>query len=306
MHTHAHKLIKLMTSPAAPDGPDGPDGPSSAALRAPQGTVRARLTVFENLAVGAVGGSLETTLQMPILTYKFAKQEGRPLPKTVPGWYRGVFVQAGTVAPITALQVMLNGVIGSIALKGENRELTGNEKICTSAVAGACSAVVYSPVDLTTIQQQKLGLNPIQTVQHLVKEHGAMCMFRGFMPCAIREAIYTAGYLGMGPLVTAALATKFDVFDDKPFAAALTGACIAGVGAGLLTHPFDTAKTCVQSDMVGAKWTSARQAMPTLLRESGITSLFRGGAARALRNCGAFYIVMSLREKAIDYKTAQE
>ena len=270
------------------------------------GRVRSRLTPFENLVVGAAGGCIETTLQMPILTFKFTKQEGRPMPKTLPGWYRGVFVQAGTVAPITALQVMLNGVAGSIALRGEKRELTDAEKMYTSAAAGACSAVVYSPVDLTTIQQQKLGLNPLQTVQHIVKQHGPMSMFRGFMPCAIREAIYTAGYLGMGPVVTVALANNFDVFDGKPFAAALTGACISGVSAGLLTHPFDTAKTCVQSDMVGAKWTTARYALPTLVKESGVTSLFRGGAARALRNCGAFYICMSLREKAIDYKTAGE
>ena len=270
-----------------------------------QPKVRSRLTPLENLAVGAAGGCLETTLQMPILTYKFATQEGRALPRTAAGWYRGVFVQAGTVAPITALQVMLNGVAGSLALRGEHRELTDAEKMYTSAAAGACSAVVYSPVDLTTIQQQKLGLNPMQTVSHLVKEHGVLSMFRGFMPCAIREAIYTAGYLGMGPVVTVALANNFSIFEGKPFAAAVTGACIAGVSAGLLTHPFDTAKTCVQSDMVGAKWTSARQAMPTLVRESGVTSLFRGGAARALRNCGAFYICMSLREMAIDFKTVQ-
>ena len=268
--------------------------------------IRSRLTPFENLAVGAAGGCLETTLQMPILTFKFTKQEGRPMPTSLAGWYRGVFVQAGTVAPITALQVMLNGMLGGIALRGENRELTDVEKMCTSAGAGAMSAVVYGPVDLTTIQQQKLGLNPIQTIQHIMREHGTMSIFRGFQVCAIREAIYTAGYLGLGPVVSVALASKVSFFDDKPFAAALTGACFAGVSAGLLTHPFDTAKTCMQADMKGEEFQSARQALPKLIRERGFTSLFRGGAARALRNCGAFYTCMSLREYAIDYKTASE
>ena len=41
---------------------------------------------------------------MPILTFKFCKQEGRPMPTSVGGWYRGVGVQAGTVAPITAIR----------------------------------------------------------------------------------------------------------------------------------------------------------------------------------------------------------
>ena len=269
----------------------------------PATRVRSRLTPFENLAVGAFGGCVETTLQMPILTFKFTKQEGRPMPKNFSGWYRGVFVQAGTVAPITAIQVMLNGILGNIMLGGEKRELTDAEKMTTSAGAGALSAFVYTPVDLTTIQQQKLNLNPIQTLQHTMREHGTLSIWRGFSVCAIREAIYTAGYLGLGPVVTIALSQNVAFYDDKPFAVAVTGACFAGVSAGLLTHPFDTAKTCVQADMKGIEFASARQAIPKLLREQGVTSLFRGGAARALRNCGAFYICMSIREMAIDYKT---
>jgi|TARA_B100000780_G_C21001919_1_gene400886 solute carrier family 25 2-oxodicarboxylate transporter 21 len=276
----------------------------SSATQTPKTRIRSRLTPFENIAVGAVGGCLETTLQMPILTFKFTKQEGRPMPTTLGGWYRGVFVQAGTVAPITALQVMLNGMLGSMVLQGEKRNLTDLEKMSTSAGAGALSAFVYGPVDLTTIQQQKLGLNPIQTLQSVMKEHGNLSIFRGFSACAIREAIYTAGYLGLGPVATIALAEG--PMKDSPFGAAVTGACFAGVAAGLLTHPFDTAKTCIQADMKGEEFRTARQTIPKLIKERGFTSLFRGGAARALRNCGAFYIVISMREYFIDYKTEQD
>ena len=59
--------------------------------------------------------------------YKFVKQEGRPLPTTAKGWYRGVFVQSSTVAPITAIQMMVNGILGNIVLRGEKRELQGVE-----------------------------------------------------------------------------------------------------------------------------------------------------------------------------------
>ena len=201
------------------------------------------------------------------------------MPTTLSGWYRGVFVQAGTVAPITALQVMLNGLLGNLMLKGEKRELTDLEKMTTSAGAGAMSACVYGPVDLTTIQQQKLGLNPLQTLRHVMHEHGSTSIFRGFSACAVREAIYTAGYLGLGPVATVALVEG--PMKENPFAAAVTGACFAGVAAGLLTHPFDTAKTCIQADMKGEEFRTARQTIPKLIRERGFTSLFRGGAARA-------------------------
>ncbi len=64
---------------------------------------RVPLNPIENLVVGCVGGVMETTILMPVLTWKFCSQEGRPYPK-FPGMYRGVAVQAGSVAPITALQ----------------------------------------------------------------------------------------------------------------------------------------------------------------------------------------------------------
>ena len=119
-----------------------------------QPRVRAQLSPVENVAVGAFGGALETCLQMPVLTFKFCTQEGRALPTSVAGWYRGVGVQAGTVAPITAIQMMVNGLFQGLALRGEKRALTDWEQIYTAAGAGATSALVYSPVDLTTISEE--------------------------------------------------------------------------------------------------------------------------------------------------------
>jgi hypothetical protein len=58
----------------------------------------------ENVSLGAIGGVFETVIQMPLITYKICVQEGRALPKGS-GWYRGVFANASSLAPITALQV---------------------------------------------------------------------------------------------------------------------------------------------------------------------------------------------------------
>jgi hypothetical protein len=267
--------------------------------------VRAQLSPFENVAVGAVGGALETCLQMPVLTFKFCTQEGRPVPTSLAGWYRGVGVQAGTVAPITAIQMMVNGLFQGLALRGEKRALTDWEQIYTAAGAGATSALVYSPVDLTTIQQQKLSLNPVSTLSHVVKHHGVQGVFRGFMSCASREAVYTAGYLGAAPVISAQL-VKLDAFKDRQFAAGLCGACIAGTAAAMVTHPIDTAKTCMQSDMAGTTYSSARAALPKLYADGGVRAFYRGGAARTVRVCGAFFVCMTIRDYAVDYKTTRE
>ena len=58
---------------------------------------KATLSPTENLLIGAAGGAVETSFQMPIITYKFCSQEGRAMPSNIARWYRGVFVQAGEI-----------------------------------------------------------------------------------------------------------------------------------------------------------------------------------------------------------------
>jgi solute carrier family 25 2-oxodicarboxylate transporter 21 len=271
---------------------------------------RPQLSPIENLTVGAFGGALETVLQMPILTYKFCLQEKRPLPSAIAGWYRGVGVQAGTVAPITAIQFMLNGILTKLVLGSSSRALTDSEKMATAAGAGAMSALVYSPVDLITIQQQKRELNFWYTTKSLIQNHGFLGIYRGFLPCACREAIYTAGYLGLAPVITARLMNSNDapstLFQERPLMASITGACLAGTVAAILTHPIDTIKTNLQSDMTGEIWSSTRQAFSKLYREDGFGSLYRGMIPRTARLCGAFFICLLVRDAAIDFKTQHD
>ena len=287
----------------------------------PPTTTAVTLSPFENVLVGAVGGALETCLQMPILTYKFCIQEGRTLPKSVGGWYRGVGVQAGTVAPITALQFAANGMLQSIlqttrGVKSQD-QLSNIDRICAAAGAGVISALVYSPVDLITIQQQKLDLNPIQTAKYIVSHYGMFGtsgLYRGFISCAGREAVYTAGYLGLAPVLTAQFVPQCMDYimntappqDSQSLAVQFTGACIAGTIAAIITHPLDTAKTCIQSDLNSQTWHTARQSMRTLVATHGISSLYRGMIPRTVRLCGAFFVCLLVRDAAIHYKEKHE
>ena len=270
-------------------------------------TAQEQLSPVENLMVGSFSGALETCLQMPILTYKFCRQEGRSLPKSISGWYRGVGVQAGTVAPITAIQFMTNGLLQKMVLlmdttKNEQRALTDVETITTAATAGAVSALIYSPVDLTTIQQQKLSLNPIQTVRHILSNYGTRGLYRGFASCAVRESIYTAGYLGFSPVLLSHLIQKTDIFEDG-LTAKIIASCVAGSIAAIITHPVDTAKTIIQADIGAQKWKTGRRAAKVLYMERGWNSLFVGVLPRTIRLCGAFFICTIIREMAIDTKT---
>lgn len=154
-----------------------------------------------------IGGTVETMVLMPIITYKFCKQEGRPYPR-FPGMYRGIAVQAGSVAPLTAIQMVFNGVFENAirAMKsptsGSGGNLSDAQVIACGLGAGAASAVLYGPVDLIMIHQQKQKLNPLQTVRYLQQTFGMTSIFRGLPPTALREALYTSGYLGLVPVFT--------------------------------------------------------------------------------------------------------
>jgi len=266
---------------------------------------RVPLSDTENLVVGAVGGIAETCIQMPLITYKICVQEGRALPTSMGGWYRGVFANSASLAPITALQVAANGALERV-VTGGTRDLSDMEKIGVAMGAGSISSVLYSPVDLVVIQQQKLGLDAGATVSHIVKTHGLPALWRGFMSCVVREAIYTAGYLGLGPICKDALQKNYATFRESELSASIVGSCIAGTVAAVLTHPVDTAKTCVQGDMTATTYPTARSALSTVYNKGGIGALYSGGLARTARLCGAFFVINNVREFAVNYKSKLE
>ena len=96
---------------------------------------------------------------VPLITFKICVQDSRALPRSIAGWYRGVFANAASLAPITAAQVAVNGAIERVITNGE-RGMSDAEQIGCAMAAGAVSSALYSPVDLTVIQQQKMGLGP--------------------------------------------------------------------------------------------------------------------------------------------------
>ena len=240
---------------------------------------------------------------MPLITYKITSQDGRPMPKNIQGWYRGVVANAGAVAPITAFQMAVNGGLERLILAGDtSRELQAHEKIGAAMGAGAISSILYSPLDLVVIQQQKLATSIGGALSAVTKEHGMAALFRGFTSCAVRESIYTAGYLGVGPVATQHIKTMHPFFSENEQAARIAGSCFAGTMAAVKTHPVDTAKTCMQGDMASTTYRNARSALGQVYSEHGIGGLYRGGAARTARICGAFFIVDNVREAAMKYK----
>ena len=211
------------------------------------------LSEAENTIVGAIGGATETSLQMPILTAKICFQEGRPLPKGL-GLYRGIGIQVGSMAPVTAIQVASTGFYQKL-MGAATRKLSDLEVIGCAVMGGFTCSVVYGPADFMMIHQQRLGMGLFPAYSALAKEYGAMIPYRGVVSCGAREAVYVGGYLGFAPVVTQKIRdmqiTKSELMTS------VLGSCAIGVPAALASHPIDTAKTVFQADLKKEKYTSA-------------------------------------------------
>ena len=267
------------------------------------------LSGTEDVALGALSGVIQILCIMPVLTWKFCSQTGQPYPMELAGWYRGVAVQAGSVAPITALQFLCNGAIGKM-LSGASplsselkRELTSFERLLAGLGAGIVSACIYTPVDLLTVQQQKMGLSLMGAVQYIVSEAGPEQLWRGILATSAREGIFAAGMFGLTPIISEILAKNLPRFKKNVVMANIMSACAAGVTAALLTHPMDTIKSCLQSDLFGTTYNNIVRTMTLIVKNSGWGGLFQGFVPRTILVIVAFFITTTLQQAYLGFKT---
>lgn len=219
----------------------------------------------------------------------------------------------GTIAPITALQFCFNGFFHQIILSSRPNQctpLSDAESLISALGAGVLTSLMVGPVDLITIQQQKLRTTPFRTVYHLVGNYGVTSLFRGIGPTMMREAMYTSGYLGLSPVITHHLMKrnpttseyKYPVFGSNPLLARMSGASIAGTLAAIITNPADCIKTCVQSDMAGDIYPNARETLYKMYNgeiDGGMQRIWNGLGPRIVRFNVAFFIFHSFQELAM-------
>ena len=79
--------------------------------------------------------------------------------------------------------------------------MSGLGRFGCAAVAGTVSSLIGCPSELIIIHQQKSGRGLLAETRVFLDQHGAAQLVRGLTPCAARETIYAAGYLGLAPLV---------------------------------------------------------------------------------------------------------
>lgn len=253
----------------------------------------ANLTEFENATVGMTVGCIEVLCLQPLNYMKNMVQQGQKISLSPASWYRGVGANCVNMGSCTMLQFSVGGSLKQSVLGGEKRKLTIPEEMTCGIGAGTFSALVGSPLELIMIQQQRTGLNTVETLKSI---SSPSLISRGFVGAAVREALWTCGYLSIPAIVKPRIMNAFPETFDTSDKARIPASLLGGLFACYLTHPFDTVKTCMQGDIQRVKFGTFTDTAKIIYSESNITGFYRGAAFRYGRMCIAVGMMDFLKE----------
>lgn len=218
-------------------------------------------------------------------------QQGQPLSADPRKLYRGVGANAVNMGSCTMIQFAVGGSLKKLVLGGEKRQLKTHEEMGTGIAAGVTSALVGSPLELIMIQQQRKGGGTIETIKNIATPKNVL---RGFIGAAVREGLWTCGYLSIPPIVRRNLRDMYPETFDSDNKARIPAALLGGLFACYLTQPFDTVKTCMQGDIERKTFDTFSQTAKELSKD-GITAFYRGATFRYGRMVCAVFMMDALQ-----------
>ncbi|KAF5832324.1 mitochondrial carrier domain-containing protein [Dunaliella salina] len=244
------------------------------------------------------GGSTEVCLLQPMMAFKNAMQEGRPIPRNPIQIYRGLTLNILSMAPITASQFGTNHVMQQLLGTGpKGTDLTGLARFQAATVAGMASGLIATPSELIIIQQQRSGRRLSEEMRLFLSKYKTTAIYRGLSCAAAREGLYAGGYLGLFPVFRSML--------DEQGASPYTSLILAGIAGGtfgaVASHPFDTAKTRMQAFMYDKpEYRTMLSSLRTIVQEKGVLGLWSGILPRMTRIILATFILNYIRTNIVD------
>jgi hypothetical protein len=239
---------------------------------------------------------IEVLLLQPFNYAKNMVQQQRPISLNPMIMYRGVAANCINMGSCTMIQFAVGGKLKNEISGGDKtKTLSLQQEMTCGIIAGTTSALVGSPLELIMIQQQRKGGGVATRLGEILQN--PVNLTRGFIGAAIREALWTCGYLSIPPVVRRSLMDGYPETFDTNDKARVPAALLGGLFACYLTHPFDTIKTCMQGDIEREIYGNFVQTARKIMGDSGLTGFFRGATFRYGRMVCAVFIMDLMREK---------
>jgi len=247
------------------------------------------LSELENTLLGATASFCQAIILQPTIYWKNASQQKLPFTLNPRVVYRGIGAALTNEMGQMAFQYAATGYIKKLVCGG--KKITPVQEVSSALLGGVVVAPFANVAECIMIQQQRVGGTLLSTAMRIPRDFGTAGLFRGLMPCAIRDGIYVAGLLGLTPACQDYLMKKQDFSQASAgFWASLLGGAIVGV----VTCPFDAMSTCMKGDLTretfgGFLDTCTRQA------KGGLGTLFGGVFWRTVNITGTIYIANEAR-----------
>ncbi len=225
---------------------------------------------------GGAAGSIEVIPGKATTYFNYMLAQGKPIEWRLSAWYRGYFVQTTMMAQVGAIQMLAKSFFSHYIQCVKNRDPTTTENVAGACGAGALAAVIATPGERAIILQQNTKMNFWKTMKWILAKEGARGLTRSFGWTTMRDAIFTVAYQVAGPLSEK---TFKDWTHCSEITASLFGSVPIAVLAAVISQPFETVKTNIQSH-VG---TNARPSSIDVVRKLGFKGLFNGIQGRGPR-----------------------
>mmetsp|Transcript_19583 Transcript_19583/g.36439 ORF Transcript_19583/g.36439 Transcript_19583/m.36439 type:complete len:443 (+) Transcript_19583:281-1609(+) len=253
--------------------------------------------------IGGLAGTFETLVQQPLVYWKTMSQINpnfnfleavhggmRPL-------FRGVAINAGSIGPISAVQLTAHGGLEAFAQKVvEPRYLEETWfQLSVASVAGAASCAVVTPAEVLMVTQQTTGLPFAHVLKDMISKSGLVTLYRGNVMTSFREAAWTCGFFGITPILKRELQEDSKFCRRNEVAATAIASIVSGQFAATVSQPSDVIASIMKADTglygKGREYSGVIAACKSLYAQSGIQGFFRGLPSRSIRCCGAVFIM---------------
>ncbi|OGT16165.1 MAG: hypothetical protein A3I12_03005 [Gammaproteobacteria bacterium RIFCSPLOWO2_02_FULL_38_11] len=256
--------------------------------------LKQQTSIAESAFIGGAAGIAEIALNHPLWVMKTRIQNHYPFTLSLGVLYKGILAHATSEVGLCVIQV----VIAIQTQETLNKKLTHYQNqfnldfysaFLGGFLGGGISALITNPTELImTIQQKRVKHQTSMLQEHhhfstlaieIAKKYNPRRLFSGFTGTSLREAFYTAGFFAGTP----ALTKRIEPYFPYPLLSMAVSGATVGLGAAIITHPFDTLKTVQHGEADNTKACSLTQAFKKIYTTRGVLGFFDGLVARASR-----------------------
>ncbi|OAL37356.1 hypothetical protein AYO20_03205 [Fonsecaea nubica] len=226
-------------------------------------------------------------------------------------FYRAIGAPILMEAPKRATKFASNAAFGNFYQKLFGQEkMTQPLSIVTGASAGVAESFVICPFEVVKLRMQNPAnasqyKNVVDCVGKLARNEGLSVFFQGFECTMWRSVVWNAAYFGCIFQIRALLPkadTKAGQMTNDLIAGSLGGT--AGI---FVNTPFDVVKSRIQSVATSPhqvrKYNWAFPALATVIREEGVSALYKGLVPKLARFCPGGGILLVTYTTVIDFLT---